>query len=68
MTGFFSRKAKNREDLITATKALDRVLLHEWYVVPHWYSPEIRIIYWNKFDMPNIIPLKGVSLSSWWAK
>ena len=61
-------KAKNREDLITATKALDRVLLHEWYVVPHWYSPEIRIIYWNKFDMPNIIPLKGVSLSSWWAK
>ncbi len=60
--------AKDRAELVTATRALDRVLLHGWYVVPHWYSPETHMIYWNKFGMPETVPQKGVSLSTWWAK
>ncbi len=31
--------AKDRDDLIAATRALDRVLLWNHYVVPHWHSP-----------------------------
>ena len=60
-------QARSREELVDATRALDRVLLNGWYVVPHWYSPETHIIYWNKFGMPDTVPLKGMSLSSWWA-
>ncbi len=60
--------AKDRSDLVTATRALDRVLLNGWYVVPHWYSPQTHLIYWNKFGMPDVVPQKGMSLSTWWAK
>lgn len=60
--------AKDRSDLVTATRALDRVLLNGWYVVPHWYSPETHLIYWNKFGMPETVPQKGMSLSTWWIK
>ena len=60
--------AKDRTELVTATRALDRVLLHGWYVVPHWYSPETHLIYWNKFGMPETVPQKGMSLSTWWIK
>ena len=31
--------AKDRDDLVAATKALDRVLLWNFYVVPQWTYP-----------------------------
>jgi len=58
--------ATSREDLIAAVKALDRLLLHGYYVIPNWHTKETRIAYWNKFGMPDIIPLQGVQLMSWW--
>ena len=29
--------AKDRKDLITSVKVLDRVLLNNYYVIPNWY-------------------------------
>ncbi len=60
--------AKNRRELVVATRALDRILLHGHYVVPHWYLPSQRIVFWNKFGYPNIEPMKGISLMTWWTK
>ncbi|MEM9684863.1 MAG: extracellular solute-binding protein, partial [Pseudomonadota bacterium] len=38
--------APDRESLVTATRALDRVLLWKFFVIPNWYSPVDRVAYW----------------------
>ena len=59
--------AKDREELVAATKALDRVLLWNFYVVPQWYSDVLRIAYWNKFGIPDKQPdYIGIDTDSWW--
>lgn len=49
--------APDRKALVTATRALDRVLLHGEYLVPNWYSATHRIAYWDKFGFPKTLPL-----------
>lgn len=64
--------SKNRSQLITAARALDRVLLYEEYLIPNWYIGVHRIAYWDKFHYPSKLPLYFSAdnwvLSSWWAK
>ena len=59
--------AKSRAELVTATRAIDRVLRAGHYWVPHWYKASHNIAYWNKFSRPAIKPLydPGV-LDTWW--
>jgi len=49
--------APSREKLIIACRALDRVLLHQDYLVPNWYINVHRIAYWDKFAIPETLPL-----------
>jgi microcin C transport system substrate-binding protein len=59
--------ATNREDLVAATHALDRVLLWGYYIVPHWNLPKVWMAYWNKFGIPEKQPSYiGVDIESWW--
>ena len=58
--------AKTREDLVTATRALDRVLLFGHYVVPHWHIQYFRIAYWNKLEKPSKNPKYDLALDTWW--
>lgn len=59
--------AKDRDELVALTHALDRVLLWGYYVVPQWYKAEIWMAWWNKFDMPEKQPLMvGADTLSWW--
>lgn len=59
--------AKDREELVAATHALDRVLLWNYYVVPQWYDDEIHVAYWNKFGIPEKQPdYSGIDPFSWW--
>jgi microcin C transport system substrate-binding protein len=58
--------AESREDLIAATRALDRVLLWGHYVVPHWHSRDTRVAYWDKFARPDVLPKYGLDLFAWW--
>ena len=60
--------ATTAEELTTATHALDRVLLWSYLVVPHWHTPVLRYVYWDKFEMPKGIPMKGISPLTWWVK
>ena len=59
--------AKNRTDLVTATRALDRVLRAGHYWVSNWYNKAHRMAYWNKFGRPEIKPRyhRGV-IQTWW--
>jgi microcin C transport system substrate-binding protein len=59
-------EAPTRADLVTATRALDRVLLWGHYVIPHFHSRTFRVAYWNKFDRPETTPPYGLPLFSWW--
>ena len=58
--------AKTREDLIIATRALDRVLLHNHYVVHHWYHSKFRLLYWDMFGRPKIRSPFSYSFNTWW--
>jgi microcin C transport system substrate-binding protein len=59
--------AKDREELVAATRALDRVLLWNDFVVPQWYSPKVRIAYWNRYDQPKTLPaLTPGFIQVWW--
>jgi microcin C transport system substrate-binding protein len=64
--------SKNRDELVTAVHALDRVLLNEEYLVPHWFIGSHRIAYWDKFGMPETLPLyynaESYMLQTWWKK
>lgn len=48
--------APNRKALVTATKALDRALIWNQYVVPMWFGPIERIAYWKRVKHPDRLP------------
>jgi microcin C transport system substrate-binding protein len=59
--------AKSREELVAATNALDRVLLWNDFVVPQWFSPKVRIAYWNRYGQPAKLPgLTPGFMQVWW--
>jgi len=58
--------AKDREDLITTTKALDRVLLWNHYVIPQWHISSYRTLYWDIFDKPKVRPKYSLGTNAWW--
>jgi microcin C transport system substrate-binding protein len=59
---------KDREDLVAATRALDRVLLWNHYVVPQWNYPKVRTARWDRFGRPSELPKYGLSgfPALWW--
>jgi microcin C transport system substrate-binding protein len=60
-------KAPDRETLIAATKALDRVLLWNRYVVPGWTLRKERIARWDRFSHPEPLPQYGIDFPTiWW--
>lgn len=60
--------ARDREELVAATKALDRVLLAHDYVVPQWTYLKQRTARWNRFSRPETLPRYGASgfPTLWW--
>jgi len=58
--------ARDRKSVITATRALDRVLLWGHYVIPQWHLKFNRIAYWDMFGRPAKDPKYGVDFTSWW--
>ncbi len=62
--------APNRESQVAAVKALDRVLLWGHYVVPQWFSPEVRLAYWTKLERPEKQPSEqaGIDPFSFWVR
>ena len=59
--------AKDRDELIAACRAMDRVLLWNYYVVPQFYAPNERIAYWDKYSHPQTLPSRSVGFPTiWW--
>lgn len=60
--------AKDRPGLVSATRALDRVLLAHNFVVPQWASNVTRTLRWNRFAHPAVLPRYGGPgfPTTWW--
>jgi microcin C transport system substrate-binding protein len=59
--------AKTREDQIAATRALDRVLLWNHYVVSQFYRPDKWLPHWDRFGHPDKNPDYDIGFPTlWW--
>ena len=58
--------ASDRKGVVTATRALDRVLQWGHYAIPQWHIRTDRVAWWDKFGRPKIKPKFGVGFFSWW--
>lgn len=59
-------KAQDKESYIAALRALDRVLRHEYYMIPQWYSAHKRVAYRNRFVHPQTKEKSGFQPFTWW--
>ncbi|MCP4472805.1 MAG: ABC transporter substrate-binding protein [Gammaproteobacteria bacterium] len=56
----------SRAELVANTRALDRVLLAGFYVIPNWHIPADRVLYWDKYSRPEVAIKSGVWTGLWW--
>ncbi len=65
-------KATSRADLVAASRALDRVLLHEYYCVPNFFNEKHFIAYRNALAYPAVLPKQYSAfawvMTMWWQK
>jgi microcin C transport system substrate-binding protein len=59
--------AKDREELVAATHAMDRVLMANHYVVPMWTINVTRTARWDRFGKPAKLPAYSFGFPDiWW--
>jgi microcin C transport system substrate-binding protein len=60
--------AKDRAELVATTRALDRVLLWNHYVVPQFTYNKTRAARWDRFSRPEKLPEYGAAAfpTVWW--
>jgi microcin C transport system substrate-binding protein len=59
--------AKDRQELNNTAKALDRVLLWDYYMIPAWHSDALFIATWDRFSRPTILPkYHALDITCWW--
>ncbi|UTW04831.1 ABC transporter substrate-binding protein [Amphritea atlantica] len=61
-------QAPDREQLVLRTRALDRVLQWNHYVIPQYHINSYRVAYWDKFDFPSVRPKYSLGFDTWWVK
>jgi microcin C transport system substrate-binding protein len=64
--------ATSRAELVTSLRALDRVLRHGHYVVPHWYGAVHRVSWRAKAfarpaDLPRFYQPEKLVTTVWWS-
>jgi len=59
-------KAQDRGDFVSAVRALDRVLISGFYVIPLFYLPAQWIARWTTIGRPAATSLYGYLPETWW--
>ncbi|MBJ40500.1 MAG: hypothetical protein CMD83_18930 [Gammaproteobacteria bacterium] len=61
-------QSRDQASFYAATRALDRVLLWNFYYIPGMAQPGFRLVYWDKFGQPDDVPnLQRVAwIDTWW--
>jgi peptide/nickel transport system substrate-binding protein len=55
-----------RDDFVAATRALDRLLLSGFYVVPLYFPPKQWVARWKRIEHPSTTSLFGYLPETWW--
>ncbi|MEX2326361.1 MAG: ABC transporter substrate-binding protein, partial [Pseudomonadales bacterium] len=59
--------SRSREELIAACRAIDRVMLWNFYAIPGFFPPGYRYGYWDKFEKPEIqARYRSGFYDTWW--
>ncbi|HET9716481.1 MAG TPA: extracellular solute-binding protein [Pseudolabrys sp.] len=58
--------ATTRTDFVAATRALDRVLLSGFYVIPLYFPPSQWLARWTRIAHPSQTSLFGYLPETWW--
>ncbi len=58
--------ARERPEFVSAARALDRVLLSGFYVIPLYHSPTQWAARWTRLHHPKTTSLYGFQLDTWW--
>jgi len=59
-------KAESREDFVAAVRALDRVLISGFYVIPLFHLPAQWVARWDTIGRPATTSLYGYLPETWW--
>jgi microcin C transport system substrate-binding protein len=52
--------AQDRPPLATAGRALERLLLYGWYMMPNWRNSKFTVAIWNRFGRPDVPIRQGL--------
>ena len=58
--------ARSRTDFVAAVRALDRLLMSGFYVVPLFHLPEQWVARWTYIEHPAAVSLSGYLPETWW--
>jgi len=58
--------APTREQLVFQARALDRVLLWNYYMIPQYHASNYRLAYWDMFERPALAPKYDAGFDTWW--
>jgi microcin C transport system substrate-binding protein len=58
--------SENFIELQSLVFELDRELLKNFYVIPHWHIDKFRVAYWKRVHRPEISPLYDLNIENWW--
>ena len=58
--------ARDREALVAAARALDRILMWNHYLLPLYHDPGQRLARWSYIGIPATIPVYGLRLEALW--
>jgi peptide/nickel transport system substrate-binding protein len=61
-------RAESEEDFIAAVRAFDRVLMSADYAIPLFHLPTAWAAYWTHLKHPDVAPLAGFDLETWWTE
>ena len=60
--------AQSMPELVAAARALDRVLLWNYYTIPQWYLDYHRIAYQSRLERPAQPANLSLAFQTWWIK
>ena len=58
--------ARSRTDFVAAIRALDRLLMSGFYVVPLFHLPQQWVARWTRIEHPAAVSLTGYLPETWW--
>ncbi|HEX6001940.1 MAG TPA: extracellular solute-binding protein [Hyphomicrobiaceae bacterium] len=61
-------RAETEDDFVASVRAFDRVLISGDYAIPLFFLPKVWVAYWSHLKHPQVLPLGGLDIDTWWTE